>query len=459
MNSTPAFITELQQAKVAVLGLGLSGMSVVRFLAAREIQPDLFDSRQNPPVPVQDKALINNLNCQFGELFSGQFSEYDYVIISPGIDRLELLKTDVLHTNDNVFCDVELFARINEKPVLAVTGSNGKSTVVAWLEDFLTRCGLKALACGNYGLPVLDAVDKELDVVVLELSSFQLETTHSLVCEAASVLNVTEDHMDRYDSFGDYSQAKNRIYKHAKHCLYNRDDFETKPLISYSSIASFGINKKCEDAACWYFDADTGDIKRGAEVIINFNDFVISGQHNGLNALAVLALANSLDLNIEHLITELTKFTGLSHRCETVFQQSGITFIDDSKATNVASAQAAIDGLAQNKNIVLIAGGDAKGAELISLQTQISKGVKHLVALGKDKQQFTKFVDAHALTLVDDIDAAVAVACEHAQSGDLVLLSPACASIDMFKNYQQRGQLFTAAVKHYYSNEETSEHE
>ena len=281
-----AFIQELRQSKVAIVGLGMSGMSTLRFLLANGVTPKVFDSRLTPPVADKDQEFIEQVDHAYGEFSLDEFVNYDYVVISPGISLKEPAIAEALRTNDNVFCDVELFARINEKPVIAVTGSNGKSTVVAWLEDFLCRLGKNAVACGNYGVPVLDVIErdyngKEVDVFVIELSSFQLESTHSLMCEAASVLNVTPDHKVRYDSFSEYSKAKLNIYTHSNLCLYNNDDFSTKPLFDCKSVHAFGTSVQSRAENYWQFDKASENLLLNNEVIGNLSELSLSGSHNG----------------------------------------------------------------------------------------------------------------------------------------------------------------------------------
>lgn len=449
MNLMFDTLKDMKNGKVAVVGLGLSGISTVDYLLRNGISPDLFDSRSTPPNKHDIEKKYQTLKQSFGAFSDDEFLDYTYVIVSPGITLKTTALANALRHNENVFCDVELFARINNKPVLAITGSNGKSTAVGWLEHALNGCGIKAAACGNYGVPVLDVIDQDFDVYVIELSSFQLESVQSLACAAAVVLNVSEDHMDRYDSFEDYSKAKNKIYRHADLCIYNQDDFQTKPLISHDNVVSFGSIEECCEQTCWQYDiANKALLKNGVQVAC-LGDFKVSGDHNGLNGLVVLAMAQAIGIDIEQdsNLAVFKSFAGLPHRCQLAHEANGVRYIDDSKATNVASTIAALNGLAEDKNIILIAGGDAKGADLAELAELIDRDVKFVVALGKDKHQFESFVPAEKLSIVDDLKQAVVQANKVSSSGDCVLLSPACASIDMFKNYQQRGLMFQSLVK------------
>ena len=461
MKQTSTYLTSLSNSKVALVGLGLTGMSMLRYLLEHNITPDVFDSRETPPINAQHDELLAQVSCQFGPIPTKQFSDYDLVLISPGISLKEPALQYAKSIGIDVFCDIELFARVNTKPVIAVTASNGKSTVVAWLTDFLNRIGKKAVACGNFGIPVLDVIDQSVDVFVMELSSFQLDTTESLVCTAASVLNITPDHLDRYESFADYAASKRKIYRHAQLVLANADD-ELTHLLQEShnedstAVQFFGLQSPFE-SMMWSYEPATGELNHHQNVIANLNQGQMRGHHNGLNALAVLALASSLDINVEQHIDKLHAFSGLVHRCQPIKEWHGIRFIDDSKATNVASTIAAVSGLANGKNIVLIAGGDAKGADLSELKAPIEPHIKALIALGKDKAGFAQVVEPNVLSFVDDMSEAVARAIEKAQSGDIVLLSPACASIDMFQNYQARAAAFIQAVTIQTNKREKSE--
>ncbi|MDA8621816.1 UDP-N-acetylmuramoyl-L-alanine--D-glutamate ligase [Psychrosphaera sp.] len=446
MYQQAEILQQLKASKVALFGLGLTGMSMFRYLLKNDIQPDVFDGKFEDASSAKGSDLFDGINTQFGNITDTQFNEYTYLLISPGISLATPAVSNAIKNGVQVFCDVELFARVNTKPVLAVTGSNGKSTVVAWLTDFLNRVGEKAVVCGNFGVPVLDVIDQDVDVFVIELSSFQLDTTESLQCEAATVLNVSPDHLDRYESFEDYAASKRKIYKHAKLEIYNAND---KLTWNHSSHAqSFGLEK-----GDWQYDPDTMSLCHNGVVIADFSTFALSGHHNGLNAVSVLALASALNIDIKNNIESLSIFSGLTHRCQFVTELNNVKFIDDSKATNIASCQAAINGLAANKNIILIAGGDAKGAELSELSQDIKNHVKHVVALGKDKQQFVQFVQASSLTLVDSMPEAVQQAYAQSKPNDVVLLSPACASIDMFSNYQARAAAFIDAVHHLLSGD------
>jgi UDP-N-acetylmuramoylalanine--D-glutamate ligase len=247
--------------------------------------------------------------------------------------------------------------------------------------------------------------------------------------------------MDRYESFSEYSRAKLRIYNHSKLCLYNNDDFETKPLLNCNKVHAFGTEAQSRAESYWYFNKETEEIVFNNQVIGNLSQLSLSGSHNGLNAIVVLALANALGVDPVKEFHNLSHFTGLPHRCKFITDANGVLFVDDSKATNVASTQAAINGLAKQseKNIVLIAGGDAKGADLSELRDDINKHVKKVIAFGKDKIQFTEFLKPEQLVLVNSMAEAVEQSIKLVQQGDIVLLSPACASIDMYKNYQHRG--------------------
>ncbi len=458
MLKTSQTLQQLVTAKVAIVGLGITGMSMLRFLLTNNIVPTVYDSRETPPINAQHGELLGQVTSHFGAMDSKSLADFDVILLSPGISLKEPAIEYAIQSGIDVFCDIELFARVNTKPVIAVTGSNGKSTVVAWLTDFINKIGKRAVVCGNFGVPVLDVIDQDVDVFVLELSSFQLDTTSSLMCEAATVLNVSPDHLDRYDSYELYGASKRRIYKNAATCLFNADDLLTKPIPEQFNnkqhstlvnkkpqLQSFGFYSERRPAT-WSFEPNSQTLYYQQEAIANFSTFMLKGNHNALNALSVMALATAVGIKVKHAIAELASFEGLAHRCQLIENWNDVRFIDDSKATNIGSTIAAVSGLAINKNIVLIAGGDAKGADLSELTPVLKEHVKQVVALGKDKEQFSTFVPATGLTFVNSIAEAVKEAALHAQAGDIILLSPACASIDMFQNYQARAAAFISAV-------------
>ena len=347
--------------------------------------------------------------------------------------------------------DIQLFTRHAKAPIVAITGSNAKSTVTTLVGDMARAAGKRVAVGGNLGTPALDLLSDEVELYVLELSSFQLETTERLGAEVATCLNISEDHMDRYDGMAQYHLAKHRIFRGARQVVVNRDDALSRPLIA-------------DQVPCWTFGLGKPDFKRfglieeGGEKYLAFQfetlmptaELKIRGAHNQSNALAALALGHAVGLPFEAMLDTLRNFAGLPHRCQWVRELRGVGYYDDSKATNVGAALAAIEGLGADiaGKLVLIAGGDGKGADFSALKAPVAKFCRAVVLLGRDAEQIAEALgDAAPLVRVKTLDEAVQRCAELAQGGDAVLLSPACASLDMFKNFEERGRLFARAVE------------
>jgi UDP-N-acetylmuramoylalanine--D-glutamate ligase len=346
--------------------------------------------------------------------------------------------------------DVELFAQYRdpEAKVIAITGANGKTTVTTLVGEMCKAAGMNTIVAGNIGLPVLDALAMTTpDVYVLELSSFQLETTSSLVIDAAVMLNLTEDHMDRYESISGYAAAKARIFYNAKHQVLNRDDAWSMVMARPKlSGRTFGLNidekefgVAIEDNATWAME--------GSRKLFNVADLQIKGAHNVANALAAVALCRAIGLEYAPILNALFNFKGLAHRVEWVAKLDDVDYFDDSKGTNVGATCAALSGLSQK--VVLIAGGDGKGQNFAPLIAPVKENARGVVLIGRDAPLIEKVLLETNVPIyhAEDMREAVAIAQRVSQSGDAVLLSPACASLDMYKNYVHRAELFVEAVK------------
>jgi UDP-N-acetylmuramoylalanine--D-glutamate ligase len=428
------YLNELKNKHIIVLGLGISGLSTLRFFARHNIPCDVVDSRDNPPNA--DSAIELARSHHFGALSKGLFTHADLIVISPGIP---LATSEIQHALANgieVVGDIELFARLNNKPVYAVTGSNGKSSVVTLAADVLTKAGLKVALAGNIGTPVLDVVEHNVDCYVLELSSFQLETTKSLNCEASCVLNISADHMDRYDTLVEYAHAKQRIHNNSKLIIVNHDDQLTAS--DKHPQLTFAANQ-----ADYYIEK--GHFCYQHQPLLATNTLSVIGTHNQLNALSVMALLHNLSLPIAVFNQAFSAFFGLAHRCQLVTTHNHVSYINDSKATNVGATQAALSSLAEGKNIILIAGGVGKGADFSELKSDLDNSVKQLIAFGQDKAQLALLTPNSAQ--VNDLNEAVLLAKHLAVPGDIVLFAPACASFDMFQNFEHRGETFAKIVK------------
>jgi len=421
-----------------ILGLGATGLSVVRYLHGQGITPLVMDSRQQPPGADKLAAEFPDV-----ELISGGFDcrylvQATQIIVSPGIaiDTPEIRAA--IDMDIEVIGDVELFARaIKEQNacVIGITGSNGKSTVTTLVAEMAKAAGINYAVGGNIGIPVLDLLQGDIELYVLELSSFQLETTHSLNCISATCLNISEDHMDRYSDIEAYRQAKLRLYSQTRFALFNREDELTKPKDPMNQN-SFGLSLPDNDE----WGIREGKIVHGSAEVISLQDVALVGSHNHANLIAAMALAYQAGIEKAAMVEVASSFTGLEHRFEMVVNLNGVSYINDSKATNVGATVAAIEGIREHLgDIILIAGGDGKGANFKPL-VPVLKEVSHLITLGKDGDKIAALSDSSIK--VDSMAEAVNKAAQLAIAGDIVLLSPACASLDMYKNFMERGDDF-----------------
>ncbi|MCF1456763.1 MAG: UDP-N-acetylmuramoyl-L-alanine--D-glutamate ligase [Shewanella sp.] len=425
-----------------VLGLGATGLSVVRFLCARGVVPMVMDSRDNPPGAEQLAREFPQVVLSTGGFDCRFLVQAQQIIISPGIPLSTPEIRAALDMGVEVIGDIELFARsIADKPpcVLGITGSNGKSTVTTLVGMMGQADGKSVGVGGNIGTPALDLLGR-YDLYVLELSSFQLETTASLNCIAASCLNIKEDHMDRYTDLSSYRYAKMGLYRQSHLQLFNREDELTIPLEA-GHRESFGLNEPEGDD----WGIRNGMLVHGGSEIMSVGEVALIGRHNVANVLAAMALASAAGISKEAMIHVASEFTGLSHRCERVVHRNRITWVNDSKATNVGATAAALAGLEDYPcKVILIAGGDGKGADFSSLAPLLEK-VAYLITLGRDGHKIAALKEG--TIEVQSMAEAVAQADALAQAGDLVLLSPACASLDMYANFMARGDDFRAQVE------------
>ncbi len=425
-----------------VLGLGATGLSVVRYLTKQGIIPLVMDSRQNPPGREELARDFPEVELVAGGFDCRYLVQASQIIVSPGIpvDTPEIRAA--VDMGIELVGDVELFARAiaDKSPcVIGITGSNGKSTVTTLVGEMAAKAGKKYVLGGNIGVPVLDLLDYEYDLYVLELSSFQLETTHSLKCASATCLNVSEDHMDRYADLEAYRQAKLDLYQQTNFAVYNRDDLLTQPNEPMNHT-SFGLSAPEGDE----WGIRDGMLVRGTTEYVAVNEIALVGAHNHANLLVAMVLADSVGIDKDSMIEVAKSFTGLAHRCELVAKHHGVSFVNDSKATNVGATLAALNGLSEYAgDVILIAGGDGKGADFSPLET-VLKGVSHLITLGKDGDKIAELFEG--AIKVETMADAVRQAAELANFGDMVLLSPACASLDMYDNFMARGDDFRTRV-------------
>jgi len=442
----------LKDKKVLVLGLGDTGLSALRWLHSQGARLSVADTRDVPPGLDALKAELPNVVVYTGALKPAVFDGVDLAVISPGVPLSEPEIQAAIKRGVPVVGDVELFAQYRpaSAKLIAITGANGKTTVTTLVGEMCKAAGLKTIVAGNIGLPVLDTLSMETpDVYVLELSSFQLETTNSLLADAATMLNLSEDHMDRYDSMQSYAVAKAHIFYHAKLQVLNRDDAWSM-MMSRAKLAqvTFGLDDAVaeQDYGIKQVDGEAW-LSCGTHDLMNIRDLKIAGLHNASNALAAIALCRGIGLDFAPIIQTLYNFKGLPHRVEWVANIDEVDYYDDSKGTNVGATCAALSGLSQK--VVLIAGGDGKGQDFSPLKDAVSANARAVVLIGRD----AALIEAELLSTnvpmyhAADLPEAVTIARKLAQIGDAVLLSPACASFDMFKNYVHRAEVFVAAVK------------
>ncbi|UIP35103.1 UDP-N-acetylmuramoyl-L-alanine--D-glutamate ligase [Stutzerimonas kunmingensis] len=426
-------------------------MSLVRHLARRGLPFAVADTRVNPPELATLKAEYPDVQVRCGELDVEFLCTASELLVSPGLAVSTPALQEAAARGVKLSGDIELFAREAKAPIIAITGSNAKSTVTTLVGEMAVAAGRTVAVGGNLGTPALDLLADDVELYVLELSSFQLETTEQLNAEVATCLNISEDHMDRYSGLPAYHQAKHRIFRGARQVVVNRDDRLSRPLVADDLPTwTFGLGKpdfkgfglfeeKGEKYLAFQFDA-----------LMPVRELKMRGAHNQSNALAALALGHAVGLPFEPMLEALRQFVGLPHRCQWVGQRGDVSYYDDSKATNVGAALAAIEGLGADIDgkLVLIAGGDGKGADFSALRAPIARYCRAVVLLGRDAQRLAAaLADATTLVHVATLGEAVQRAAECAEAGDAVLLSPACASLDMFKNFEERGRLFAAAVE------------
>ena len=435
-------MADYQGKQVVIIGLGLTGLSCVDFFLARGVTPRVMDTRQAPPGL---DNLPETVERHLGSLNDDWLLNADLIIASPGMALAHPSLSAAADAGVEIIGDIELFCREAQAPIVAITGSNGKSTVTTLVGEMAKAAGVSVGVGGNIGLPALMLLDAEKELYVLELSSFQLETTYSLRAKAATVLNVTEDHMDRYP-FGlqQYRAAKLKIYENAEVCVVNADDALTMPVRGADErCVSFGI-----DVGDYHLNHQQGDtwLRVKGEKILNAKEMKIVGRHNYTNALAALALADAVGLPRSSSLKALTTFTGLAHRFQLAYDHNGVRWINDSKATNVGSTEAALNGLHIDGTLHLLLGGDGKSADFSPLNRYLQGDHIHLYCFGRDGAELAALrPDVAEQTAT--MEEAMRIIASKVQPGDMVLLSPACASLDQFKNFEQRGDVFTRLAK------------
>ena len=433
-----------QTSKILVVGLGNTGISVAHYLHGLGFKFAIIDSRDKPPMMEEFFQQMPDTPVFTGGFDEAAFQVATHLVVSPGVSLNELAIIKAIANGAKIVSDIDLFACSTDAPIVAITGSNGKSTVTTMLGEMVKAAGIAVGVGGNLGTPALDLLALNAQFYVLELSSFQLERTSALNATAATVLNISADHLDRHADLADYARQKQRVFRGDGVMVINADD----PVVSAMrcdarKMLTFSIN----NTADFYLAEHDGSeyLMHNESPLMPLAELPLEGRHNAANALVALALGDSIGLDAQIMCAALRKFKGLSHRMQRVAEIRGVTWVNDSKATNIGACVAALQGYA--RKVVLIAGGDAKGADMNELTPAIKEKAKSVVLMGKDagliKQALNDCVPVYS---ADNMTQAVQIAAGLADAGESVLLSPACASLDQYKNYQDRGDKFTKAV-------------
>ncbi len=434
-----------------IVGLGETGLSCVRYLKQQQYhQIAVTDSRADPPARAQLQAEFPEISLCLGRIDAALCLRAERLLVSPGIALQEPAIAQALQQGIAVLGDVELFAQQNKVPVIAITGSNGKSTVTTLVGEMGRAAGLRVGVGGNLGPPVLNFLAESYDLFVLELSSFQLETTVSLASKTATILNISEDHMDRYASLAEYLQAKQVIYRNCGLAIINRDDSQVWANLDLAHSLSFGL--QLASAPHFGLTQKQGQtfLAHGQECLLAVTELKLKGRHQLANALAALALGYGAGLPRSAMLQALREFPGLPHRCQWVADIQGVHWYNDSKATNVGAALAALEGLGADipGKLMVIAGGLGKNADFSPLRKVLSRYARGLILIGQDAPRMaTSLAGSTPIQRATSLPQAIHLARQQAQAGDAVILAPACASYDMFKNFEHRGESFMAAVQ------------
>ena len=431
--------------KDLVLGLGATGLSIARYLQRNDINARFLDSRDTPPGLDELNDVWPDADVVLGEMKLPR--NVSRIIVSPGISDSDDVLKKARKKKLEVVSDIEIFAREAKAPFVAVTGSNGKSTVTTLLYHMCRAAGRAVLAGGNLGVPALDLLGEEQpDLYVLELSSFQLQRTETLPAEVAVLLNVSPDHLDWHADENEYRQSKYRVYREARAAVVNRaDDEAATQAKGIENVITFGLDNPAEDQFGIRQDEDEAYLARGNTLLIATTDMAMAGLHNQANALAALAAGELLGLDMPAMLQVISEFPGLPHRMQFVARKAAVDYINDSKATNVAAAVASIESI--DGSVILIAGGDGKGGDFATLAAALESKLRAAVLIGKDAEAIADALDTvMPVYFARDMDDAVCQAAAYAESDDTVLLAPACASFDQYDNYGARGIAFHDAV-------------
>lgn len=434
-----------------IVGLGMTGLACARYLLTLGAQVAIADSRENPPGLDVLQQEFPDVAVFLGAFDVNLFCRADMLVVSPGVALNTPEIAEAMRQGIPAIGDIELFLHAAKAPVVAITGSNGKSTVTTMFAEIAKTAGIRVAAGGNLGTPALDLLADDVELYVLELSSFQLETTYSLQASVATVLNIVPDHMDRYDSLEDYAAAKAKILYKATVGVYNADDARVMAMQGSEDALFFTAGESNDDKSFGICHIDGQDwLCRGRKPVLAASELKIPGVHNYTNALAAMAMAFALQIDEASICQAMRDYRGLPHRTEYVTTINEVKWFNDSKGTNVGACVAALNGLAlgDGSKTVLIAGGDCKDANFAELSDVLAKHARAVILIGRDAGDIAKIIPESVPSMrAADMGHAVQLAADSAVARDRVLLSPACASFDMYKNYMQRGEVFMEAVR------------
>ena len=435
---------QLDNRQFVIVGSGISGYSALRYLLAQGYAVRVMDTREIAPNASEIKTLLPATAVHFGGLQQEWLEQSDVIVLSPGLSPQEPAIAEAVAKGVTLIGDIELFAQVCTKPYIAITGSNGKSTVTTLVTELLRSQGIKAYMGGNIGTPALDLLQqKDAELYVLELSSFQLETCPSLAPVAATVLNISDDHMDRHSSLARYSEVKDRIYHKAAYGVY-AEDYPLQPQVHQKGIVRFGVTQQeGTEFSIELHDQQRCLVQMG-ERLIAADELTLPGAMGELNVLAALALVQPYIKDKMAMLAVLRSFEGLPHRCQSVAKHADVLWVNDSKGTNPGATMAAIKSF--DRGMVLILGGVHKGGAIDELVELIRHRVHSVVLFGRDAAVFAQALKDHACYPASDLATAVTLSAKHSRAGDVVLFSPACASFDMFENYIERGNIFNQVV-------------
>lgn len=442
-------MTQTVNSMHVVVGLGKTGLSCARYLRRQGLPFFALDTRANPPGLAEFQAEFPDSRVECGDLRAEALAEAGVIVLSPGVDARHPVLRQAREQGKRMTGDIDLFAHAIDAPLVAITGSNAKSTVTMLVGEMVHEAGIRVAVAGNIGTPVLDLLtEAPYALYVLELSSFQLETTSDLGATVATVLNMSPDHMDRYESMQTYHRAKHRIFQGCRHAVVNRDDALSRPLLPPEvMVSSFGLGR--EDSLDFSVVEQAGEswLAFARQALLPVRELKIAGRHNVANALAALALGRAVGLDWEPMLRVLRRYPGLPHRCQWVAEINGVPWYNDSKGTNVGATVAAITGLGAQRPVLLLAGGVGKGADFSALGPVMARYGRMAILFGEDASKIALVLQPVVdVVQVGSLEEAVAHAHGQARPGELVLLSPACASFDMFRDYEHRGAVFAAAV-------------